>query len=336
MRPEHTKRIAMVSRYDRVLLLRSHAQLLWQRSLQIPNPATIPKAELHVHLEGSIETETLKVINASLSNEEIEANLTCRSFDEFIRGYIWVTKQLQQPEHYAIATRHLLASLAAQNVTYAEITLSAGVVLWKQQDLARVFDAVWAESLRAPLKTRWVLDAVRHFGPEHVLEVAKFAVTRRDRGVVAFGVGGDEARGPAEWFRDAFAYARDGGLHLVCHAGETCGPESIWAAIAIGAERIGHGISAIQDPALLAKLRESNIPLEVCISSNVSTGAVASLEAHPVRRLYDAGVPITINTDDPAFFRTSLAREYEIAERVFGLPVDELAANSFRYAFAAA
>ena len=167
------------------------------------------------------------------------------------------------------------------------------------------------------------------------MEVAKFAVTRRDEGVVAYGIGGDEVRGPAEWFRDVFAFARDGGLRLVCHAGETAGPESVRAALDIGAERIGHGIAAAQDPALMARLRESNVPLEVCISSNVCTGAVASLEAHPVRQLYDAGVPITIHTDDPAFFHTSLAREYEIAERVFGLPAEELAANGFRYAFRA-
>jgi aminodeoxyfutalosine deaminase len=293
------------------------------------------KAELHLHLEGSIEADTLAAIDPSLAREEIEANLSCRSFEEFLRGYIWMTKQLRKPEHYALATRHLLERLAAQNVTYAEITLSAGVVLWKEQDLAAVYEAVWQESQRASVKTRWILDAVRHFGVEHGMQVAKFAVTRSRDGTVAFGIGGDEARGPAQWFRDVFAFARDGGLHLVCHAGETCGPESVWAALEIGAERIGHGISAIRDPALLAKLRDSNVPIELCISSNVCTGAVASLEAHPVRQLYDAGVPITLNTDDPAFFHTTLAREYDLAERCFGLPADELAANSFRYAFEA-
>lgn len=288
-----------------------------------------------MHLEGSIEGDTLAAIDPSLARKEIEANLSCRSFEEFLRGYIWVTKQLRKPEHYALATRHLLERLAAQNVTYAEITLSAGVVLWKEQDLAAVYEAVWKESQRASVKTRWILDAVRHFGAEHGMQVAKFAVTRSRDGTVAFGIGGDEARGPAQWFRDVFAFARDGGLHLVCHAGETCGPESVWAALEIGAERIGHGISAIRDPALLTKLKEAGVPIELCISSNVCTGAVASVEAHPVRQLYDAGVPITLNTDDPAFFHTTLAREYELARQFFGLPAEELAANSFRYAFAA-
>ena len=291
------------------------------------------KAELHVHLEGSIEPETLMAIDPSVSREEIEANLYGRTFDEFLRGYIWLIQRLRTPEHYAIATRHLLERLAAQEVTYAEITLSAGVVLWKEQDLAAVYDAVWRESQRSRVQTFWIVDAVRHFGAEPGRRVAEFAVARREDGVIAFGIGGDEARGPAEWFRDIFAYARDGGLHLVCHAGETTGPESVWAALEIGAERIGHGIASARDPALLAELAAKNVALEVCITSNVCTGAAASLEEHPVRQLYEAGVSIVLNTDDPAFFRTTLNREYDLARDVFGLPVQELAANSFRFAF---
>jgi len=294
----------------------------------------VPKAELHVHLEGSVEAETLLEIDPSLERTDIEANLSCRTFEEFLRGYIWITSKLQKPEHYALATRHLLERLADQNVTYAEVTLSAGVVLWKKQDLAAVYDAVWAESQRSRVRTFWILDAVRHFGVEHGMEVARFAVSRRDEGTVAYGIGGDEVRGPAAWFRDVFAYARDGGLHLVCHAGETVGPESIWAALEIGAERIGHGITAVQDPALLARLRERNIPCEVSITSNVCTGVVPSLGEHPVGRMYAAGVPIVLNTDDPSFFRTTLTREYEIASTLFGMPEDELATASFRYAFA--
>lgn len=293
------------------------------------------KAELHVHLEGSIGPETLIAIDPSLTREEIEARLTCATFPQFLEGYIWVNKKLETPGHYALATRHLLDSLAAQEVTYAEITLSAGVVLWKQQDLAAVYEAIWRESQRSRVRTFWILDAIRQFGPEKGMEVARFAVSRRNDGVIAYGIGGDEVRGPAHWFDEVFRYARDGGLHLLAHAGETAGPESIWGALAIGAERIGHGIAAAQDPALMAQLRKDNIPLEVCISSNLCTGAVASLDQHPVQALYDAGVPITINTDDPAFFRTTLRREYELAEKTFGLPIDELAANSFRYAFGA-
>jgi len=313
----------------------SSPQLLWQRSLKIPKFEPLAKAELHVHLEGSLTAETLLAIDPSLDRQEIERNSTCRSFEEFLNGYKWISKQLRKPEHYALATRHLLERLAGQNVRYAEITLSAGVVLWKEQDLAAVYEAVWRESQRSSIRTRWILDAIRHFGTEHGMAVAKFAVTRAGEGTVAFGIGGDEARGPAEWFRDVFAFARDGGLHLVCHAGETCGPESIWGALAIGAERIGHGIAAVHDPALMTKLRELDVPLEICISSNVCTGVVSCLEAHPVGKLYEAGVPIVLNTDDPVFFATTLDREYELGGAIFGLPANELAANSFRYAFAA-
>ena len=294
------------------------------------------KAELHVHLEGSIDADTLLAIDPSLSREEIDAHYACRTFEEFIQDYIWVNRKITKPEHYALATRHLLQKLAAQDVTYAEITLSAGMILWKGQDLPAIYDAIWRESQRSSVKTFWIPDAVRNLGPEPAMPVAKFAVERRGDGVIAFGLGGDEARGPAELFRDAFAYARDGGLHLVCHAGETMGPESVWAALAIGAERIGHGIASARDPELLRKLRESNVPLEVCISSNVCTGVVPSLAEHPVRQLYDAGVPLVINTDDPAFFHTTLTREYEIAEQLFGLPPEPLTAASFRYAFGAA
>src|SRR5580658_4763212 len=130
------------------------------------------KAELHIHLEGSIGPETLLAIDPTLTREQIEANLTCDTFAQFLQGYIWVSKKLEKPEHYALATRHLLDSLAGQNVTYAEITLSAGVVLWKEQDLAEVYDAVWRESQRSPVRTFWILDAIRQFGAEKGMEVA--------------------------------------------------------------------------------------------------------------------------------------------------------------------
>jgi aminodeoxyfutalosine deaminase len=292
------------------------------------------KAELHVHLEGSLEPETLLEIDPQLTREEIAAHMPVqRTFEAFIESYIWVNRRLSAPEHYALATRHLLQRLAAQDVGYAEITLSAGVILWKKQDLGAIYDAIWEETQRAPVRAFWILDAVRQFGAEAAQPVVEFAMRRHDQGVVAFGIGGFEERGPAEWFEGCFREARQGGLHLVAHAGETVGPESIRAALRIGAERIGHGIAAARDPALLAELAERRIPLEVCISSNVCTGVVASLGEHPVRRIWEAGVPVVLNTDDPALFFTTLDREYEIAEREFGLPVQELAKASLRYGF---
>src|SRR5581483_1286584 len=184
---------------------------------------------------------------------------------------------------------------------------------------------------------RWILDAVRQFGVEPAQRVAELAAERQDRGVVAFGIGGNEERGPAEWFGEVFAFARKAGLRLTAHAGESMGPESVWAALKLGAERIGHGIRSIDDPKLIDHLRENQIPLEISISSNLVTGVVAKLEDHPVRRLYDAGVPIVLNTDDPAMFRCTLVGEYQLAARVFGFTEPELrgiAENGFRFAFA--
>jgi adenosine deaminase/aminodeoxyfutalosine deaminase len=186
------------------------------------------------------------------------------------------------------------------------------------------------------VQVRWILDAVRQFGPEPAMQVAALASERLDRGVVALGIGGSEERGPASWFHEVFAFARREGLHLHAHAGESMGPESIWDALALGAERIGHGISAVGDPALLRHLREKDIPLEICITSNLVTGVVPRVEDHPVRRLFDAGVPIVLNSDDPAMFRCSLTGEFRLAAERFGFTEAELrriAENGFRYAF---
>jgi adenosine deaminase/aminodeoxyfutalosine deaminase len=210
-------------------------------------------------------------------------------------------------------------------------------VLWKRQEFAPVFDAVAEAAAGSPVQVRWILDSVRQFGVEAAMQVAELAAERLDRGVVAFGIGGSEERGPAEWFTGVFSFARSAGLRLTAHAGESGGPESIRAALALGAERIGHGIAAARDPELIALLRERDIPLEICITSNLVTGVVQRLEDHPVRRLFDAGVPIVLNTDDPAMFGCTLVGEYRLAARQFGFSEAELrgiAANGFRYAFA--
>ncbi|MGO4883712.1 MAG: adenosine deaminase [Bryobacteraceae bacterium] len=297
---------------------------------------TWPKAELHLHLEGSIEPETMQALDPALSSDAVRALYSFKDFSGFIETYKSVAARLRTPESYALVTRALLGRLMAENIQYAEITLSAGVVLWKGQDFGPIYAAIREAAADFPIEVRWILDAVRHFGAEHAMAVAELAAARVDDGVVAFGIGGDEVRGPAAWFGDVFRFAKAAGLRLTAHAGETAGPESVWAALEIGAERIGHGIRAIEDPALLRHLRDRGIPLEVCISSNVATRAVESLDAHPVRRLYDAGVPITLNTDDPAIFATTLSDEYGLAARQFGFSDDELrgiAENGFRYAF---
>jgi aminodeoxyfutalosine deaminase len=296
----------------------------------------LPLAELHLHLDGSVEPDTLLEIDPSLTREEIAANTTYSDFAGFLKSFVWVNKRLRTPDDYTRVARRLFERLESEGVTYAEVILSAGVVLWKEQNLPAVYDALVREAARSRITVRWIFDAIRQFGPEPAKPVFDLAAERVGEGVVAIGLGGDEERGPARLFADLYREARDRGLRLTCHAGETTGPASVWEALEIGSERIGHGIRAIDDAALVAHLAAKNIPLEICITSNLRTGAVASLAAHPVRKLYDAGVPIILNSDDPALFGCSLTSEYALAAREFGFTKSELAGltrNAFRYAF---
>ena len=217
----------------------------------------LPKAELHLHLEGSVEPETLYELDPSTSIEEYRALYHYTDFDSFLRAFGAVGKRLRTPEDYGLITRRLLERLEAQNVRYAEIMVAAGVVLWKQQDFAPIFACIHAAAQESPVQVRWILDAVRQFGVEPAMQVAALAAERVNQGVVALGIGGSEERGPASWFTDVFAFARNAGLHLHAHAGESMGPESIWDALALGAERIGHGIAAVQRPGTDAPLARS-------------------------------------------------------------------------------
>lgn len=283
-------------------------------------------AELHVHLEGSVDPESLGLPRPSF-----------RNFQGFIETYKAIVRKLETPEDYARITSTMLAQMTSESIDYAEVTLSAGVVLWKSQDLHSTYRAIRGACLAYPgICVKWCFDAVRQFGEEAAMRVAEIAAEFRDEGVISFGIGGDECAGPARLFGDVFAFARRKGLRLTAHAGETAGPDSVWEALRIGAERIGHGIGAVDDSDLLTHLRVNNVPLEICITSNVRTGAVPNIGAHPIRRLFDAGVPITLNTDDPAIFETTLRREFEIARREFGFSEPELktvAENAYRYAF---
>jgi adenosine deaminase/aminodeoxyfutalosine deaminase len=296
----------------------------------------LPKAELHVHLEGSVTPETLCEIAPDLNLEEVHTRYRFDSFLGFLKAYGWVNGFFAGPREFALIARRLFEAQSAEGVRYAEVNLSVGVMLWRKLEARPLIEAVLDEGRRAAFPVRWIFDAVRQFPLEEGWEVARLAAEYRNQGVVAFGIGGDEQRGPAGLFREIFEFARKQGLRLAPHAGESAGPESVWAALEMGAARIGHGIRAIEDSRLVGHLAENGIPLEICISSNLATGVVPRIEEHPVRRLFDAGVPIVLNTDDPPMFGATLSGEYAIAQQVFGFTDAELgrlASDSFRFAF---
>jgi adenosine deaminase/aminodeoxyfutalosine deaminase len=311
----------------------------------------LPKVELHVHLEGSVQPETLRELSRSKRRLEKETEdwiseragqrYRYKDFQDFLQAFKLVTLLLETPSDYALATARLVEGLAKQNVKYAEVIFAAGVVLWKKQPLEAIFAAA-ASAARAAQKVlgvrvQWIFDAIRHFGVEHTREVLRWAERLRPQGVVALGVGGDETRGPARLFSDVFHEAREMGLHVVAHAGEACGPESVRQAVeALGAERLGHGLTAARDPAVLALLRDRRIPLEVCLTSNLATSVLGRIEDHPLPRFLDAGLVVTLNTDDPAMFGTDLVSEYLLAARTFGLGrarILHLGQNAIRAAF---
>jgi aminodeoxyfutalosine deaminase len=313
--------------------------------------AKLPKAELHLHLEGSLQPETLRELSRGRGRMEsaVEQWILERqrcgyrysTFTEFIEAFKFVVLLLETAEDYALATVRLMEWLAQQNVKYAEITLAAGVVLWKQQPLDEIFEAVRAASFEAGarlgMRVNWIFDAIRQFGPEHAREVVGWASRYRQEGVVAFGLGGDEERGPASLFADVYREARDCGLHALAHAGETVGPQSVRQAVELlKVERIGHGLTAARDPEVMALLRDREIPLEGCPGSNVSIRLIPEFRAYPLPCLMEAGVTMTLNSDDPALFGTSIGQEFTNAAGAFSLLPGQLAGlceNAVRAAF---
>jgi aminodeoxyfutalosine deaminase len=312
---------------------------------------TLPKAELHLHLEGSIRPETVRELAArygvKLTPDEVNVRYRYSNFAGFLETFKWVTSFLRDPDDYALITKRLFKELLRQNVVYAEITISAGVMLRRAQSVEANFAAIREMAQSVPfsgLRTAWIFDAARQFGAGSALEVARWSSRLRHSGVVAFGMGGDELCFPSVIFRPAFDLARSAGLHVVCHAGEIGGQGSVRDAIELlGAERIGHGIAAMHDPALVESLAMRRIALENCPTSNLLTGALArqieradaSLGDHPLRKFLEAGVPVTLSTDDPGLFHTDLLTEYSRAASL-GLShqqILQLAEQSFQSAF---
>lgn len=306
---------------------------------------SLPKAELHLHLEGSIEPATLLELRRrhgmdGASIEEVEQLYNYADFNGFLMAFKDVTGHLRTPEDYELITYRLMERLKAENVLHAEVFISVGVCLWRKQNLPEIFEGMERGRERGEkdfgISLLWIFDAVRQFGADKAQMVVDLAIQFRDRNVVAFGIGGDELQGPAELFKDVYARASERGLHLTAHAGENAGPESIWGALNLKAERIGHGLTAGQDPELMEELSERQVPIEICVTSNVRTGCCADLAQHPVRNYFDNGLMLTLNSDDPAMFRTSLVEEFQLVQENFGFTDEhlrELARNSFEASF---
>ncbi|MGC1362508.1 MAG: adenosine deaminase [Silvibacterium sp.] len=308
----------------------------------------LPKAELHLHLEGTVAPETLVELSrrhddAPLSLDEARAIYQYKDFTGFLVAFKAVTERLRTPQDYELITWRMLERLAAQGVVHAEVYVAVGVVYyWGRTEFEPLFEGMERARRQAEqdfgITCYWIFDAVRHFGVEAAARVFQKAAEMRAEhpAIVGVGIGGDERQTGAEVFRELYAEARDSGLRLTAHAGESAGPESIWGAINIGAERIGHGLTAIDDPELMAVLAERQIPVEICITSNIRTGCCLPITAHPVRSYFDAGLMITLNSDDPAMFGSDLDQEYALAEREFEFTKEhlrELAANSIEASF---
>jgi adenosine deaminase len=313
--------------------------------------ASLPKAELHLHLEGSIRppiaSELAERHGVNLAEEEVQRRYAYTNFAGFLDAFKWVTSFVREPEDFALIAADLAEQLIEQKVVYAEVTLSVGVMFLRQQqpeaNFAAILEATEPFEKRG-LRLNWIFDAVRQFGAEAAMRVVEAARRCSSRQIVAFGIGGDEMSLPAAEFRGVYGRAEEYGFHRLMHAGEIGGPEKIREAIEIlGVERIGHGIAAIRDPKLMEMLAERKIPLEICPASNLRTGALgvqlgkdtAKMEEHPLAKIVRGGVAVTIATDDPAMFHTSLEEEYRNAWGM-GLTEEEIAGvaeNGFRFAF---
>jgi adenosine deaminase len=291
----------------------------------------MPKVELHVHLEGSVQPATLlnlaKRHHISLPAETVQGIrkwYTFRDFAHFVEIYMTISRCLKTPEDVELIAREFLIGQAEQNILYSEVTftpynqlVNGGLGFHEQLDAVNRARE-WADR-ELGIRMGMIIDIPREREPEAGEQVASWVIDRFGDGVVAIGLGGPEQGNPAEKFKSSFHRVRDKGIPRVLHAGETAGPASIWNAIEVAEPaRIGHGVRAVGDAKLLAYLQEAQIPLEVCPTSNICLGVYPSLAKHSLPELLHHGVSVSINSDDPPMFNTSLAEEYLVCARTFG------------------
>ncbi|MGW2117557.1 adenosine deaminase [Streptomyces zhihengii] len=313
-----------------------------------PFIAGLPKAELHVHHVGSASPRIVAELAAHHPDSKVPTDpealadyFTFTDFAHFVEVYLSVVDLIRTPEDVRLLTFEVARDMARQNIRYAELTVtpfsSTRRGIEEKAFLAAIEDARLAAERELGVVLRWCFDIPGEAGLEAAAETARLAVDLRPEGLVSFGLGGPEIGVARPQFKPYFDRAIAAGLHSVPHAGETTGPQTVWDALReLRAERIGHGTSSVQDPALLAHLAEHRIPLEVCPTSNIATRAVADLDAHPIREMVAAGVLVTVNSDDPPMFGTDLNSEYAVAARLLELDergVAGLAKNAVEASF---
>jgi adenosine deaminase len=309
----------------------------------------LPKVQLHCHLEGTLRRERFRELArhhgvdiGARGSVPLASTYAFADFAEFLLLFRDVASVLREPADFAALAADYAADAAAQNVRYAEIFVSPSVWTWFHRgiDVEATFKAMRAalDAARAThgVEVAFICDLTRNFGAERALETARLGAAMMKYGVIGVGLGGDEARWPPELFAAAFAFARENGLRTVAHAGEAAGPASVRNAVEVlGAERIGHGVRAVEDPAVVALLAERQIPLEICPTSNRLTGAAPAHLPHPMGALDAAGVRVTIDADDPALFATTLVDEYlEVRQTLGAEAVFRFAANAVDASFA--
>jgi len=315
----------------------------------------VPKAELHIHLEGAIQPATVielarrnRVSLPAENVEELRQRFVFRDFDHFIESFLLGVNCLKTGEDFEQIVYELGAELARQNVRYAEVTVTPST--HHRMGISHEVYFSGMQRGRAHVMTdfhvemNWIFNIVRKWTDSTLTipmadYVTGVAIECKDEGVVALGLAGSEAGYPPEPFAPWFERARAAGLHSLPHAGEHAGPASIWGALnALGAERIAHGVRAIEDPRLVEYLAQQHIPLDITPTSNICLGIYSSYAAHPLPDLHAAGVSITVSTDDPPLFNTTLNQEISLLATNFGLDlaaIDEIILNGIRCSFLA-
>ncbi len=290
------------------------------------NLRQLPKTELHLHLEGAIAFDTLLQLVRKYDGRncpsagQLRQRLQYRDFEHFLRTWAWMTQHVRSEEDFEHIARGVAEALGEQGVLYAEVFFSPPDFFQHGLTIAGIARAIrrGLQRARANVEVRLICDLCR----QHSVQLAaqwleEVAAVRSEAGIVGIGLGGPEHLAPPQPYAAVYARAAELGLRRVAHAGEAAGPESVRGAVeALGVERIGHGVRAIEDPALVRELARRGVALEVCPTSNVRTGVVRSLAAHPIRALFDAGVPITLSSDDPTFFGADIVDEYESLRRL--------------------